>query len=186
MVSYTITGIDSNILTNASLRGNFEVSQQKSKITFRTNRKYIKDNIDKNVVFVLKLDNKKSYIFVLIKALQKPILPKPPGPVSGCIVDLHVLSPGIGYTSGDTITDGKNTYIPIVSPNGSIVKAQKINDPICGFTERPIIKINTNTGVGAEVIPVMKYTLPGTETGNTGNLQSVIDQKQVINVVDCV
>jgi hypothetical protein len=31
----------------------------------------------------------------------------------------------------------------------------------------------------------MKYTLPGTETG-TGNLQSVIDQKQVINVVDCV
>ena len=185
-VPYTITGIDSNILTNASLRGNFEVSQQKSKITFRTNRKYIKDNIDKNVVFVLKLDNKKSYIFVLIKALQKPILPKPPGPVSGCIVDLHVLSPGIGYTSGDTITDGKNTYIPIVSPNGSIVKAQKINDPICGFTERPIITINTNTGVGAEVIPVMKYTLPGTETGNTGNLQSVIDQKQVINVVDCV
>ena len=186
LVSYTITGIDSNILTNASLRGNFEVSQQKSKITFRTNRKYIKDNIDKNVVFVLKLDNKKSYIFVLIKALQKPILPKPPGPVSGCIVDLHVLSPGIGYTSGDTITDGKNTYIPIVSPNGSIVKAQKINDPICGFTERPIITINTNTGVGAEVIPVMKYTLPETETGNTGNLQSVIDQKQVINVVDCV
>ena len=185
-VSYTITGIDSNILTNASLRGNFEVSQQKSKITFRTNRKYIKDNIDKNVVFVLKLDNKKSYIFVLIKAIPKPILRKPPGPVSGCIVDLHVLSPGIGYTSGDTITDGKNTYIPIVSPNGSIVKAQKINDPICGFTERPIITINTNTGVGAEVIPVMKYTLPGTETGNTGNLQSVIDQKQVINVVDCV
>ena len=183
LVSYTITGIDSNILTNASLRGNFEVSQQKSEITFRTNRKYIKDNIDKNVVFILRLDNKKSYIFVLIKAIPKPPEPKPPSPVSGCIVDLHVLSPGIGYTSGDTITDGKNTYIPIVSPNGSIVKAQKINDPICGFTERPIITINTNTGVGAEVIPVMKYTLPGTETGN---LQSVIDQKQVINVVDCV
>lgn len=183
LVSYTITGIDSNILTNASLRGDFEVLQQKSEITFRTNRKYIKDNIDKNVVFVLKLDNEESYIVVLIKALQKPILPKPRGPVSGCIIDLHVLSPGIGYTSGDTITDGKNTYIPIVSPNGSIVKAQKINDPICGFTERPIITINTNTGVGAEVIPVMKYTLPGTETGN---LQSVIDQKQVINVVDCV
>lgn len=183
LVSYTITGIDSNILTNASLRGNFEVSQQKSEITFRTNRKYIKDNIDKNVVFILRLDNKKSHIFVLIKAIPKPPEPKPPSPVSGCIVDLHVLSPGIGYTSGDTITDGKNTYIPIVSPNGSIVKAQKINDPICGFTERPIITINTNTGVGAEVIPVMKYTLPGTETGN---LQSVIDQKQVINVVDCV
>ena len=186
LVSYTITGIDSNILINASLRGNFEVSQQKSEITFRTNRKYIKDNIDKNVVFILRLDNKKSYIFVLIKAIPKPPEPKPPSPVSGCIVDLNVLSPGIGYTSGDTITDGKNTYIPIVSPNGSIVKAQKINDPICGFTERPIITINTNTGVGAEVIPVMKYTLPGTETGNTGNLQSVIDQKQVINVVDCV
>ena len=189
LVSYTITGIDSRILTNASLRGNFEVSQQKSQITFKTNRQYIKENIDKNVIFVLTLDNKKSYIFILIKAIPKPKLPKPPGPVSGCIIDLYILSPGIGYTSGDTITDGKNTYIPIVSPNGSIVKAQKINDPICGFTGRPIININTNTGVGAEVIPVMKYTLPGTETGTgteTGNLQSVIDQKQVINVVDCV
>jgi hypothetical protein len=52
------------------------------------------------------------------------------------------------------------------------------------FTRSPIITINTNTGVGAEVIPVMKYTQQGTFVNKDS--KSVIDQKQVINVVDCV
>ena len=104
--------------------------------------------------------------------------------IVGNVDSVYIIAPGIGYTTGDTISIGTTTISPIITPNGSVVKVEIPNNFNQLFTRSPIITINTNTGVGAEVIPVMKYTQQGTFANKDS--KSVIDQKQVINVVDCV
>jgi hypothetical protein len=104
--------------------------------------------------------------------------------IVGNVDSVYIIAPGIGYTTGDTISIGTTTISPIITPNGSVVKVEIPNNFNQLFTRSPIITINTNTGVGAEVIPVMKYTQQGTFVNKDS--KSVIDQKQVINVVDCV
>lgn len=104
--------------------------------------------------------------------------------VVGNVDSVYIIAPGIGYTSGDTISIGTTTISPIITPNGSVVKVKLPNNFNQSFARPPIITINTNTGVGAEVIPVMKYTQQGIFVNK--DPKSVIDQKQVINVVDCV
>lgn len=186
LVSYSITGIDGNLLSNSSLKGSFKVIQQKSQILIQTN----KDIITSNSIFNLTLDNKKAYVSVLIKAVSTP--PITPGirtDVTGCIEKIIVISPGYGYTTGDKITDGKNTYTPIVSPNsGAIIDVTPLNNPICGFEEPPDLTINTNTGIGAAFVPLMKYYPTYISINKPYDL---IDQKRISTVgiktvIDCV
>ena len=186
LVSYSITGIDGNLLSNSSLKGSFKVIQQKSQILIQTN----KDVITSNAIFNLTLDNKKAYVSVLIKAVSTP--PIAPGirtDVTGCIEKIIVISPGYGYTTGDKITDGKNTYTPIVSPNsGAIIDVTPLNNPICGFEEPPDLTINTNTGIGAAFVPLMKYYPTYISINKPYDL---IDQKRISTVgiktvIDCV
>lgn len=186
LVSYSITGIDGNLLSNSSLKGSFKVIQQKSQILIQTN----KDIITSNAIFTLTLDNKKAYVSVLIKAVTTP--PIPPGirtDVTGCIEKIIVISPGYGYTTGDKITDGKNTYTPIISPNsGAIIDVTPLNNPICGFEEPPDLTINTNTGIGAAFVPLMKYYPTYISINKPYDL---IDQKRISTVgiktvIDCV
>lgn len=186
LVSYSITGIDGNLLSNSPLKGSFKVIQQKSQILIQTN----KDIITSNAIFTLTLDNKKAYVSVLIKAVSTP--PIAPGirtDVTGCIEKIIVISPGYGYTTGDKITDGKNTYTPIVSPNsGAIVDVTPLNNPICGFEEPPDLTINTNTGIGAAFVPLMKYYPTYISINKPYDL---IDQKRISTVgiktvIDCV
>lgn len=186
LVSYSITGIDGNLLSNSSLKGSFKVIQQKSQILIQTN----KDIITSNAIFTLTLDNKKAYVSVLIKAVSTP--PIAPGirtDVTGCIEKIIVISPGYGYTTGDKITDGKNTYTPIVSPNsGAIIDVTPLNNPICGFEEPPDLTINTNTGIGAAFVPLMKYYPTYISINKPYDL---IDQKRISTVgiktvIDCV
>ena len=103
-----------------------------------------------------------------------------------CIQELIVTKPGIGYTSGDTITDGVNTYYPIISPiNGAIVSIKPLSSPICGFLTTPNITINSTTGIGAEILPIVtletSISIGSTVSGNNLGIGS-----SVINVVDCV
>lgn len=107
--------------------------------------------------------------------------------VNGCVKSIIVISPGYGYTSGDTLTDGKNIYTLVVSPNsGAIVE---VNLPktgsICGFETIPTLTINTNTGVAAELIPLMEYV-----TSYSSGIDSDLFTSQVgigvTSVIDCV
>jgi len=106
--------------------------------------------------------------------------------ISGCIQSIILVNPGYGYTIGDTITDGQNTYIPNVSPrSGAIVSIQPLTNPVCGFTTPPTLTINTTTGVGAQVIPLMKYY----STYVSVNQNLVNDQATttgITTVVDCI
>jgi hypothetical protein len=103
--------------------------------------------------------------------------------VSGDIKDIIVIAPGYGYTTGDTITDGKNTYKPIVTPgSGAIIGIEPIVNPIGGFKTTPTLTINTRTGVAANVVPLMKFT----PTYNTVNQTATAISGIVTSVIDCV
>jgi len=105
--------------------------------------------------------------------------------VSGNIKDIIVIAPGYGYTTGDTITDGKNTYTPIVTPSsGAIIGIQPIINPIGGFKTTPTLTINTRTGVAANVVPLMKFT-PTYNTVNQTTTATAISGI-VTSVIDCV
>ena len=102
--------------------------------------------------------------------------------ISGCVETLVVIAPGYGYTTGDRITDGKNTYTPIVSPSGSIISVQPLINTVCGFTDTPTIIINTKTGVAAEIIPVMKFTPTYISGMGTTSMIGIA----VTSVIDCI
>lgn len=75
----------------------------------------------------------------------------------GIVTSIVINSPGLGYTSGDTIQIGDCFYSPIVTPNGSIVV---VNDPAScqqQFKTYPTVTINTKTGQGAKIYPVIQY-----------------------------
>ena len=108
------------------------------------------------------------------------------GDVSGCVQNIIVIAPGYGYTTGDTITDGKNTYTPIVTPgSGAIIGIQPLTNPICGFDRTPTLTINTRSGVAANVVPIMKFT-PIYTTITQDQVNQAAIAGIVTSVVDCV
>ena len=98
----------------------------------------------------------------------------------GIVTAVHPVNPGLGYTSGDTISiiDNEVTIEAsvVVTPNGSIVKVVLPDTTDIGsttfdpttptkfpiststhqYTSTPTLRINTNTGYGANFVPVMK------------------------------
>ena len=98
----------------------------------------------------------------------------------GIVTAIHPVNPGLGYTSGDTISiiDNEVTIEAsvVVTPNGSIVKVVLPDTTDIGsttfdpttptkfpiststhqYTSTPTLRINTNTGYGANFVPVMK------------------------------
>lgn len=105
--------------------------------------------------------------------------------ITGIVTDIVVDKPGYGYTTGDKVTDGKNTYEPIVSPgSGAIVDVKIPTNIIGGFKDIPILTINTNTGVGAELIPVMQFTPNYSSTTGIPAVSGI--GIAVTSVIDCV
>jgi hypothetical protein len=104
--------------------------------------------------------------------------------IVGIVTSIHIVTPGIGYTSGDTISIGTTSFIPTITPNGSIVQVNVPTNYNQTFGSTPTITINTSTGVGAKVIPVMKFTPQGATVNENATIN--VNQSQVINVVDCI
>ncbi len=75
----------------------------------------------------------------------------------GIVTSIVIEGPGIGYTSGDTIEVGDCVYEPILTSNGSIIGFTSPNSCKQEFLTYPTISINTNTGQGAILYPVMEY-----------------------------
>jgi hypothetical protein len=78
--------------------------------------------------------------------------------VVGIITSVLIPKPGIGYTEGDTITDDNSDVLiePVTGPNGQIIAVNIIN-PGSGIKVYPRLQINTQTGEGAELIPVLRF-----------------------------
>ena len=102
-------------------------------------------------------------------------------PVALGISTIFVTNPGIGYTSGDSITitpDNGALIIPIIN-DGQLVGGNVVQ-PGIGFTEIPRIVVNSNTGFNANAVPVFKV-IRLDETPDEIPLGTPL-----IEVVDCV
>ena len=91
----------------------------------------------------------------------------------------------MGYTSGDTFTvgSGLTTGDLTITPNGSIIGVQLPTNFNLELESRPIITLNTKTGVGGRLLPIMRY-----------NNQFIIDKDAssgvrpligITSVIDC-
>lgn len=176
VVPFKISGVSDGLIQNKESYVNFAVVNNQSKLKFNTNKGVILND----QLFELELLNKEARIAVIINSITSS---ETSGEDRACIRELIVRRPGIGYNITDTATDGINTYELIISPdNGAIFGVKPLPQDVCGFTDIPFITINTNTGVGAEILPVMK-----TDNTNSSGITILSDKiKEPIKVVDCI
>jgi hypothetical protein len=107
----------------------------------------------------------------------------PSDPPVGIFTDFHIIGPGIGYTPPDTIGVGTEcTFNLQLSPSGSILGVE-LDECDHRFTRIPPIVINTKTGTGGKIRPVLSYS-PNT-TKDTG-VSDDVNQNLIIKVIDCI
>ena len=93
--------------------------------------------------------------------------------------DVVVDNTGFGYDDNDTASvDGAEVELDI--QNGLIVGANVINGGF-GFTGLPDITINSDTGAGAKLLPVLKFT----RVDDAAQLAE-ITQDAVVTVISCI
>ena len=102
--------------------------------------------------------------------------------IVGVVTSVYVYTTGVGYTSGDTADIGGEILPIVITDNGSIVEIDPSPISSLGFSKRPSIIINSTTGFGAELIPVMKYNVQytGDSLGDT-----VVPLVGITSVIDC-
>ena len=96
---------------------------------------------------------------------------------------------GISYNEGDTITlegDGNSlTFEPEFSVDGSILGVPIPYDKRGqGFTDIPLVTINTKTGAGGLVTPYLRIKYRGRDM--LDQMLDRVDPNELISVVDCV
>jgi hypothetical protein len=104
-------------------------------------------------------------------------------PVVTSIGGVYIEDPGFGFGEGDTISitpDNGAEIVPVIGGNGRIIDVNIIN-PGIGFTTIPTIKLNTNTGYNATLIPILSFKRVGEDDAFTVPVGT-----QLIRVVDCV
>lgn len=106
--------------------------------------------------------------------------------VTGSIGGVTVNNTGVGYNPDDPVfvdgepadgDDGRPSLTPVVV-GGQVVDVV-INDGGLGFTELPEITINSDTGVGADLTGILRFT-------NVEELSRPLDPTKVIQVINCV
>lgn len=99
----------------------------------------------------------------------------------GIITDVVVEKPGVGYTSGDTINWGGCSYSPILTEFGNIIGVTSPNSCTNQFLDIPDLTINTNTGQGALLYPVVQYVPQYV----VDNASATVGLTSIVSVVDC-
>ena len=113
-----------------------------------------------------------------------------------------VQNTGFGYNENDTVTvengsitgtDATGDDIQSINPgqaevnlkveDGFIIGAEVVNGGF-GFTDLPDLTINSDTGVGARLLPVLKFTKVDDAKQSADSPQ--IDQGAVVTVISCI
>lgn len=100
----------------------------------------------------------------------------------GIVTTVHVDRPGYGYTSGDKGTYGDCTFDLILTPAGQVVGVKNV---VCKdkFNTIPDLRINTSTGRGAALYPVIAYDPNASNT--VAGIDTTTTQYLIVNKVDC-
>ena len=119
----------------------------------------------------------------------KELIPDPNGNYDGStsyvtsLSDIVLQNTGFGYQEGDTIKvegGGGQATAELIIEDGYVAGA-KVIDGGFGFTDLPDLIINSDTGSGARLLPVLKFT----KVEDATELAQV-SQDAVITVIDCV
>ena len=95
--------------------------------------------------------------------------------------DIVLQNTGFGYQEGDTIrVEGDKATAELIIEDGYVAGA-KVIDGGFGFTDLPDLIINSDTGSGARLLPVLKFT----KVEDAVELAQ-IPQTAVITVIDCI
>lgn len=101
------------------------------------------------------------------------------------LCDVYISNPGINYSQNDKIIitpDNGAELEPVFGPFGKLDKI-KIQNSGSGFTSRPTITIQTETGYNAEIVPVFCVN----RIGDLDVEDEVLpDPSKILKVVDCV
>ena len=119
----------------------------------------------------------------------KEIIPDPNASYDGStsyvtsLSDIVLQNTGFGYQEGDTIKvegGGGQATAELIIEDGYVAGA-KVIDGGFGFTDLPELLINSDTGSGARLLPVLKFT----KVEDAAELAQV-SQDAVITVIDCI
>jgi hypothetical protein len=102
----------------------------------------------------------------------------------GIATNIVIERPGRGYSPGDTIEIGNCIYEPILTNNGSIIAVTSPSSCKSQFKTIPPVTINTTTGEGAVIYPVIEY-VPQFIVDNS-NALSGLTTDQILKVVQCI
>jgi hypothetical protein len=94
------------------------------------------------------------------------------------VVDTVVLYPGLNYSSSNTAIDNLGNTYSLTIDNGRIISATPLN--IIEVTDTPVISINTETGIGAVLKPILG---PISEPSETQKL--IQDVVGIQTSIDC-
>ena len=120
----------------------------------------------------------------------KEVVPSPDGNYDGSvsyvtsIADVVLTNTGFGYQDGDTVVvdgdgDGQ-AEVELIIEDGLVAGANVINGGF-GFTSIPDLLINSDTGSGARLTPVLKFTKVEDATE-----LAQISQDAVVTVISCI
>ena len=100
--------------------------------------------------------------------------------VIGEINGVQVISPGIGFKSGDTITTPSGgVIVPILDEKGRIIGVDPNTKVDVGLIDIPKLTVNTNTGFGAVLRPITRFTKVQDYE------DPIVPDAKLIRVIDC-
>ena len=105
--------------------------------------------------------------------------------VVGVIEDIFVERPGYNYDPEDTVVVGGDNFPILTTPDGSIGGVTIPPNYDNEFSSPPIMTMNTKTGVGVKLIPVMKFR-GQLKTDANADKRKVTPLIGIDNVVDCI
>lgn len=113
-----------------------------------------------------------------------------------CLCGFRVLDTGVGYTVNDSIElsiDVPNLNASVKMTETGQIIAIDIADKICGLTGYPEVQINSETGLGARIEPILCFTSisefdddSGVDSGITVNADSIINAELASNDLEGV
>ena len=130
---------------------------------------------------------------------EKEVIPDPNANYDGAVSyvtsldSIAIENVGSGYSDGDTITvDGGSASgqaeVELNIQDGFIVGADVVNGGF-GFTALPDLTINSDTGAGAKLLPVLKFTKidDATQLADTNvPFDRTLSQDVVVTVISCI
>ncbi len=105
--------------------------------------------------------------------------------VVGIIDNIFIETPGYNYSPDDTVKINNVDFPIITSPTGAVVSVNIPPNYTTEYNRFPSARLNTATGIGAKVIPIMSFT-PQFKTDVTAEERRVKPLIGIERVIDCI